>query len=128
MKILMTLVASLVASSAVALEFRCPVKISTKQSLAQPADGWSSSVDSDTPHWNDGLTVYNGPPSEKASLVPDGPEGAEFWVNDLKFGGLWMECAYFRSAVKLQRKIPSNVKRCALKLGPNKSYYSLICE
>ena len=61
---------ALAAGLAAAEDVGCPPRISTTQTLAQPAAGWVDKKNT-SPNVLAGLTFFDGPPEEQASLAPD---------------------------------------------------------
>lgn len=119
--------ALLIASSASALEFRCPEKIETTQKLSKAIKGWAARTDSDA-NLYENFGIYSGHPREGASLVPADSGDTKFWTYDQE-NGLWMQCRYRGTFVTLEIEIPKSSKKCSTKMAPDKqSYLSLICE
>jgi hypothetical protein len=116
----------LFSSISFAMDFHCPEKIETTQSLSKQVAGWKAGTVSKAPQWYDRFQIYSGPPSEMASLIPEGPKGKEFWSYDHKYG-LWIQCIYSGSSVTLEMEIPKNVKKCTAKVDTSKKSF-LSCQ
>ncbi len=77
---MLALLSFLSTSNIVAAESRyeCPPEIQTDQSLKDKApDGFSSLRENQSRGWLDSLSVFDGPPQELASLVPDNEENQD---------------------------------------------------
>ncbi len=95
----------------------CPDSISVEQRLLGPMPGWE-------PRNSEGIsalefvTVYDGHPSERASLVPDKEENrgggriAAIWTLGPSKYGYWLECAYRRTNVVIFRRPAQQVSKC----------------
>jgi hypothetical protein len=97
----------------------CPSTITTKQELASTVSGWAPSLDK-TPHDLAGITFYDGPPSENASLVYDrmqrgkGQQTAVWTFAAKKDRPIWLSCIYSGTAIQLSRSLPSEVTTCSV--------------
>ena len=95
----------------------CPASITTRQELTSSANGWSPLLD-DTPHNLAGITFYDGPPAEKASLVYDKitrgkTEQTASWSFDPKNKRqTWIVCSYAGTAIGLARTLPPQTTMC----------------
>ncbi|HSY13033.1 MAG TPA: STY0301 family protein [Verrucomicrobiae bacterium] len=97
----------------------CPTTVDVKQQLASSVDGWTPTLD-DSPHRLSGITFYDGPPQEKASLVYDNikktaPKEIATW----QFGAdgkrpTWIVCSYSGTAVQLAKSLPSKTSTCQI--------------
>ena len=74
----------------------------------------------DTPHSLAGITLYDGPPSEKASLVYDkitkakGEETA-VWTFDAKSERqTWIACSYAGTVIELTRTLAPHTAMCTV--------------
>jgi hypothetical protein len=74
----------------------------------------------DTPHRLAGITFYDGPPEEKASLVYDktakaaGKETMTWHFNARSDGQIWVVCSYAGTAVVLKRGLPPKTSACSV--------------
>ncbi len=100
---------------ALASDYTCPEDKKDDQSVSRVPHGWlSSTLTSNVPEINT-ITVFDGPPGEMASLVPDNEGGAEapFWTFQAeKDRPLWMECGYAGSTTRLSRPLPDSTVKC----------------
>jgi hypothetical protein len=94
----------------------CPLKIAVTQNLAAPQHGWSEGHDK-LPVELAGVTVFDGPPEQLASLVPDaGADTADttsdIWNLEANERGYWLTCHYASTTVTLTRQLPATATRC----------------
>lgn len=74
----------------------------------------------DTPHNLAGITFYDGPPSEKASLVYDkitkakGEETAIWSFDPNNERQMWIACRYAGTAIELAQTLPRNTTTCSV--------------
>ena len=109
----------------------CPAQISTTQSIggALP-DGWSAIVRTPSSVTNVGagaaiasnspsvsISVFDGPPTEMADLVPDNPNAkVQRWTFGKKrTRDIYIVCNYADTRMKLTRKTPKEVASCSLR-------------
>jgi hypothetical protein len=94
---------------------QCPAAIEVKEALAKPVVGWSESASPD-PHPLAGVTIFDGKPEERASLVGteknlSKAERQSTW--DLALGrAYWLSCSYANSSVVLSRPIDKTARAC----------------
>lgn len=97
----------------------CPDTITSRQELAAPVAGWTATLD-DTPHQLAGITFYDGPPAEKASLVYDritrgkAEQTATWRFTPQKDRQIWLGCSYAGTAIELTRSLPSLTTTCSV--------------
>lgn len=97
----------------------CPDAITTRQELASPVAGWSAILD-DTQHKLAGITFYDGPPAEKASLVYDrmtrgkGEQIATWNFAQTARRPIWLTCSYVETVVQLSRSLPPQITTCSV--------------
>jgi hypothetical protein len=94
----------------------CPMSISVTQNPAAPAAGWTEGKEN-LPTDLSGVTVFDGPPEELASLVPDGDSEddkttTEFWTLAANPRGYWITCHYSSTTVTLTQRVPGTAMRC----------------
>jgi len=101
----------------------CPASITTRQELTSAANGWAPLLD-DAPHTLAGITFYDGPPSEQASLAYDQirhgkSEDLATWTfarqEDRR---IWLVCRYAGTAVELSRTLPPQITTCTISYDP----------
>ncbi|MFZ0676045.1 STY0301 family protein [Candidatus Binatus sp.] len=94
----------------------CPATISVEQRGAAPAPDWTVSY-SGYQTAVAGVTIFDGPPSEQASLVPDSekPSGdnlIQIWQLPKSDRGYWLQCNYANTTAQISRRLPASVSRC----------------
>jgi hypothetical protein len=110
------------------LDFTCPENLQADQSVARVPHGWlTTRLTTNLPE-RDGITVFDGPPGEMASLVPDNEpaeEGAaHFWTFPAeKSRSVWMQCFYAKQSIYMMRALPDEVTKCT-----QTAVHTLSCE
>ena len=116
----------------------CPMKIDVSQKLTAPVADWTAGTEA-LPTELSGLTVFDGPPEELASLVPDGDSEddkttTEFWTLAANPRGYWITCHYSSTTVTLTQRLPDSATRCEVVrekeqsfIGGQKVVRSLTC-
>ncbi|HTD21950.1 MAG TPA: STY0301 family protein [Terriglobales bacterium] len=109
-----------------AQEGYCPASISVKQTIEKTPEGWTAGQDK-TPHNLSGITFYDGPPEQEASLAYDS------WTkrNGLAYGvwhftansspGTWLSCHYSSTSVVLSKGLPASTSECTVTYNPKVS-------
>ena len=101
----------------------CPDSITTRQELTSSPGGWSPVVNN-TPRTLAGITFYDGPPAEEASLVYDqikhakGEDIAIWTFARQQDRRIWLVCSYAGTAVELSRVLPPEVTTCTVSYDP----------
>ena len=103
------------SAASASADVSCPMKIDVAQNLAAPMADWTAGMEALPPELS-GLTVFDGPPEELASLVPDGDSEddkttTEFWTLAANPRGYWITC-YSSTTVTLTRRLPDSATRC----------------
>jgi hypothetical protein len=104
----------------------CPATISARQQLATPVAGWTA-IEDDTPHNLAGITFYDGPPSEKASLVYDRiTHGKTEQVATWTFAAqkqrpIWLACSYAGTSIQLTKALPATITTCVVTYDPQQT-------
>lgn len=97
----------------------CPAKIDVHEQLSTPLAGWSAAYDT-APHQLAGITFYDGPAKENASLVYDditkraGNQIARWHFAPTAGRPIWIACRYAATAVVLTRALPATVSGCTV--------------
>lgn len=108
---------------ATATSYVCPGSIRVTEKWADRIEGWTDGR-TDSANKLTRLTVYSGPPSEMASLVPDETIGVlngrrrTVWKLVASGRPYWMECAYSGTRVVLQREVGPQMKSCWIESDP----------
>ena len=120
---LFILAALVAACSANAQDAYCPQSISVKQTAEKVPAGWTAGQEK-TPNNLAGITFYDGPPEQEASLVYDK------WTkrNGLAYGvwsftpnsapGIWLSCRYAATNVVLSKRLPASTSGCTVTYNP----------
>lgn len=102
-------------------EVHCPDTIAVKQNLSKPEPGWKEGM-SDLPNLLAGVTFFDGPPEEKASLVNDSErrvQGKQIAI--WRFGPqsqIWISCGYAGSNIVLSRALAKGTSGCSVTYNP----------
>lgn len=127
-RMLVAVVAVIPATAAEPTE--CPATIVVDQRLAKPVPGWTAMLD-DTPHQLAGITFYDGPPEEKASLVYDAinqSAGKQIatWRFDQRAGRpIWVTCSYSGTSVVMKRPLAPRIAQCSVTYNSKESVAGL---
>ena len=94
----------------------CPPALAVEQKASAPAPDWTVSY-SGYPTAVAGVTIFDGPPSEQASLVPDNEKTTEdtviqTWRLAASARGYWLQCAYANTTAQISLRLPAEVTRC----------------
>jgi hypothetical protein len=106
-----------IASAHIALaESACPKTIPVQQKASAPAADWSVSY-SGYETALQGVTIFDGPPAQQASLVPDNEKTAgdnviQTWRLTKNDRGYWLQCNYANTTAQIARRLPDNIARC----------------
>jgi hypothetical protein len=97
-------------------ESACPATIAVEQRGSAPAPDWTVTY-SGYQTAVAGVTIFDGPPSEQASLVPDSekPSGdnlIQIWQLPKSDRGYWIQCNYANTTAQISRPLPASVSRC----------------
>ncbi|MGD0620162.1 MAG: STY0301 family protein [Bryobacteraceae bacterium] len=110
------------ACLAAAQDIRCPERISTTQTLSQPVAGWTNEMNA-TPNLLAGVTFYDGPPKDMASLVPDethvkGKVLASWDLTPNPGRQYWLACGYSGTRLTLTRPLAKELRSCTVTYDP----------
>jgi len=110
------------------LEYKCPERITTVQSLAQPMPDWRQSserpfttknaeLNGYSEHNLDNVSFSDGGPEDRGELIPDNDDEltGKVWVArwDLStLDSIWLVCHYRQTTVTLWKEMPHGVKKC----------------
>ena len=97
-------------------ESACPSKIAVEQKALAPAPDWAVSY-SGYETAISGVAIFEGPPAEQASLVPDdqktvGDNVVQTWRLPKSDRGYWLQCNYANTTAQISRRLPADVDRC----------------
>jgi hypothetical protein len=106
--------------AALAEKIACPESIQVAEPrLATPVEGWKAIVEKAV-HQLSGVTFYDGPVEEGASLVPDRDTKSRktrtaLWQFDAKSPrGYWIACRYSGTTLTLARALPKALAQCSV--------------
>jgi hypothetical protein len=101
----------------------CPARIDLQpQQMAKVVAGWTASETGESRHELWYVTLYDGEPKEKASLVPDVTERLRtVWKLEPARRAYWMECHYTQTSIVLARALPATAKSCEVTFAPSVS-------
>ena len=104
-------------------ESACPATIVVEQRASAPAPDWTVSY-SGYETAVSGVTIFDGPPAQQASLVPDsnktvGDNIIQVWQLPTSDRGYWLQCNYANTTSQISRRLAPSVKRCDVVLNPN---------
>jgi hypothetical protein len=94
----------------------CPDSLVVSQVAKAPSPEWTVSYSS-LPVDLEAVTLFDGPPEERASLIYDETsEAGEEWTATWKLAanprGTWVRCSYRGTTAELSRKLASSVMVC----------------
>jgi hypothetical protein len=98
----------------------CPRSIDVQESLPSP-EGFTAAA-THVAHAFDGVTLFDGPPAELASLVPDdekskGSHLTQTWrFPSPREHPLFLVCRYADTSATLTRELPAAVTTCSISL------------
>jgi hypothetical protein len=94
----------------------CPPTLVVEQKTSAPAPEWTVTYSG----YNTaiaGVTIFEGPSAEQASLVPDREQTIidtviQTWKLAKSGRGYWLQCEYANTTAQISRRLPVNVSRC----------------
>jgi len=94
----------------------CPPTLAVEQKAPAPAPGWTVTYSG----YNTaiaGVTIFDGPPADQASLVPDREQTTtdtviQTWELAKNDRGYWLQCEYTNTTAQISQRLPVNVARC----------------
>jgi len=107
-------------------ESACPQTIAVEQRASAPAPDWTVSY-SGYETAVAGVTIFDGPPSQQASLVPDsektvGDNIIQVWRLPKSDRGYWLQCNYTNTTAQISRRLPASIRRCDVVLNHNERF------
>jgi hypothetical protein len=113
---LIAMTCALAAPHLAGAQATCPSTLTVAQTASAPAPDWTVTY-SGYPTAVAGVTVFDGPPSEQASLVPDNEKTMEdtvvqTWKLAASARGYWLQCEYANTTAQISRRLPAEVTRC----------------
>ena len=107
-------------------ESACPATIAVQQTASAPASDWTVTY-SGYETAVAGVTIFDGPPAQLASLVPDdektvGDNIIQVWQLPKSERGYWLQCNYANTTAQISRRLPASVSRCDVVLNHNQRF------
>ena len=104
-------------------ESACPATIAVQQRASAPASDWTVTY-SGYETAVAGVTIFDGPPAQQASLVPDnektvGDSIIQVWQLPKSNRRYWLQCDYANTTAQISRRLESGVSRCDVVLNQN---------
>ena len=101
----------------------CPKAIRTKQTLENAPAGWKSGSSNKQEQALAGITFFDGPPEQEASLVYDSYTKGKtadhaVWHFD-RSSQIWVSCIYQGTAITLSKALPANTTECKVVYSPD---------
>ena len=120
---LIAFVCAIAPANFVQAESACPATIVVEQRASAPAPDWTVSY-SGYETAVAGVTIFDGPPAQQASLVPDSEKQAgdniiQVWQLPTSDRGYWLQCNYANTTAQISRRLPPSFKRCDVVLDHN---------
>ncbi len=120
-----------VSSDAMAskISYECPSEIHTEQSAVKTKvpSGWlAKRAYNFEPQLRTHMSVYDGPPEQGASLIPDDEENTDITKTSWSFGkkkerSIWLACEYTGTGILLTKELPKEATLCRLLLSKTKT-------
>jgi len=113
---LVAIASAIAAPQLTRAESSCPPEITVDQRASAPAPDWAVTY-SGYQTAVAGVTIFDGPPSGQASLVPDnektsGDNLIQVWQLPKSDRGYWLQCNYANTTAQISRQLPASVTRC----------------
>lgn len=104
-------------------EVTCPPTLAVEQKTSAQAADWAVTY-SGYDIALAGVTIFEGPPAEQASLMPDGEQTTtdrffQTWNLPGSGRGYWLQCEYANTTAQISGRLPANVSRCEVSYERN---------
>jgi len=104
-------------------EATCPPTLAVEQKASAPSTDWTVSSSG----YNTalaGVTIFDGPPANQASLLPDDEQTTsdmvfQTWKLAKNDAGYWLECDYANTTAQIYERLPASVSRCEVSYERN---------
>ena len=104
-------------------EATCPPTLAVEQKASAPSTDWTVSSSG----YNTalaGVTIFDGPPANQASLLPDDEQTTsdmvfQTWKLAKNDTGYWLECDYANTTAQIYERLPASVSRCEVSYERN---------
>ena len=126
--LILTVLACAIAPAVVArAESACPPTIAVEQKASAPASAWTVTY-SGYETAVAGVTIFDGPPAEQASLVPDsertsGDDIIQIWQLAKNDRSYWLQCNYANTTAQISRRLESSIRRCDVVYDHNTHFF-----
>jgi hypothetical protein len=106
-------------------EIACPDQLSVQQ-RAEPPSGWNATY-TETPPRLVGVTIFDGPPSNRATRKADTTrttirEQIQIWNLGDSPRSYYLQCAYERTIAQIYTALPPGVRSCEVVFDRTTSY------
>ncbi len=109
-------VCATLASHLACADATCPPTLAVEQKASAPSADWTVSSSG----YNTalaGVTIFDGPPANQASLLPDDERTSsdtvfQTWKLGKNDAGYWLECDYANTTAQIYQRLPASVSRC----------------
>lgn len=96
----------------------CPPTVAVEQKASAPTPEWAVTY-SGYRTAIAGVTVFDGPPAEQASLAPDqektrGNDVIQTWQLPKSDRGYWLQCNYANTTAQVSRRLPAGARQCVV--------------
>src|SRR5271170_367594 len=123
---LIALACALAAPHPARAQATCPQTLAVAQTASAPAPDWTVSY-SGYETAIAGVTIFDGPPAQQASLVPDnektvGDNIIQVWQLPKSDRGYWLQCNYANTTAQISRRLEPGVSRCDVVLNHNERF------
>jgi hypothetical protein len=113
---LIAIACAIAAPQLACAEVTCPPTPKVQQKAGSPDSDWNVTYSSHDTALA-GVTIFDGPPANQASLVPDREQMTKYtvvqtWKLVKSDAGYWLECEYANTTAQISRRLPANVSRC----------------
>lgn len=120
---LLLVAATLVTTACSAEPFVCPgyLELTSTPLIAAELPPASRALVAPGRVWLSGASLFDGPPEEQASLVPDNAESdgpAQWTLASSAAGGYWLSCDYADGLVRVTQPVAATVSRCSATVAP----------
>jgi hypothetical protein len=123
---LLTFTCAVAAAGLAGAQATCPAELAVEQRASAPGSDWTVAYSTFKTALA-GVTIFDGPPAEQASLVPDNQKTThdtiiQTWKLPKSDRGYWLQCQYANTTAQIYRRLPPNVTRCDVASERNVSY------
>ncbi len=114
---LLTFTCAIAAAGLAGAQATCPAELAVEQKASAPGSDWNVAY-STYKTAVAGVTIFDGPPAEQASLVPDNQKTThdtmiQTWKLPKSDRGYWLQCQYANTTAQIYRRLPA--KRHAMR-------------